>query len=93
MGNVTSLTDISNKEGVYYKSRDGRTFPLAFVDTPMVITGIGVPDTSAPFVNVSFDGVSKTGYSRCIFWGYAFWCHTSRKFSNQRNFYRALVLR
>lgn len=68
MGNVTSLTDISNKEGVYYKSRDGRTFPLAFVDTPMVITGIGVPDTSAPFVNVSFDGVSKTGYSRCIFW-------------------------
>lgn len=68
MGNVTSLTDISNKEGMYYKSRDGRTFPLAFVDTPMVITGIGVPDTSAPFVNVSFDGVSKTGYSRCIFW-------------------------
>lgn len=68
MGNVTSLTDISNKEGVYYKSRDGRTFPLAFVDTPMVITGICVPDTSAPFVNVSFDGVSKTGYSRCIFW-------------------------
>lgn len=68
MGNVTSLTDISNKEGVYYKTRDGRTFPLAFVDTPMVITGIGVPDTSAPFVNVSFDGVSKTGYSRCIFW-------------------------
>jgi uncharacterized protein YjbI with pentapeptide repeats len=68
MGNVISLTDISNKEGVYYKSRDGRTFPLAFVDTPMVITGIGVPDTSAPFVNVSFDGVSKTGYSRCIFW-------------------------
>lgn len=68
MGNVTSLTDISNKEGVYYKSRDGRTFPLAFVDTPMVITGIGVPDTSAPFVNVSFDGISKTGYSRCIFW-------------------------
>lgn len=68
MGNVTSLTDISNKEGVYCKSRDGRTFPLAFVDTPMVITGIGVPDTSAPFVNVSFDGVSKTGYSRCIFW-------------------------
>lgn len=68
MGNVTSLTDIRNKEGVYYKSRDGRTFPLAFVDTPMVITGIGVPDTSAPFVNVSFDGVSKTGYSRCIFW-------------------------
>lgn len=68
MGNVTSLTDISNKEGVYYKSRDGRTFPLAFVDIPMVITGIGVPDTSAPFVNVSFDGISKTGYSRCIFW-------------------------
>lgn len=68
MWNVTSLTDISNKEGVYYKSRDGRTFPLAFVDTPMVITGIGVPDTSAPFVNVSFDGISKTGYSRCIFW-------------------------
>lgn len=68
MGNVTSLTDISNKEGVYYKSRDGRTFPLAFVDTPMVITGIGVPDTSAPFVNVSFADVSKTGYSRCIFW-------------------------
>lgn len=68
MGNVTSLTDISNKEGVYYKSRDGRTFPLAFVDTPMVITGIGVPDTSAQFVNVSFDGISKTGYSRCIFW-------------------------
>lgn len=68
MGNVTSLTDISKKEGVYYKSRDGRTFPLAFVDTPMVITGIGVPDTSAPFVNVSFDGISKTGYSRCIFW-------------------------
>ena len=68
MGNVTSLTDISNKEGVYYKSIGGRTFPLAFVDTPMVITGIGVPDTSAPFVNVSFDGVSKTGYSRCIFW-------------------------
>lgn len=68
MGNVTSLTDISNKEGVYYKSRDGRTFPLAFVDTPMVITGIGVPDTSAPFVNVSFAGISKTGYSRCIFW-------------------------
>lgn len=68
MVNVTSLTDISNKEGVYYKSRDGRTFPLAFVDTPMVITGIGVPDTSAPFVNVSFDGISKTGYSRCIFW-------------------------
>lgn len=68
MGNVTSLTDISNKEGMYCKSRDGRTFPLAFVDTPMVITGIGVPDTSAPFVNVSFDGVSKTGYSRCIFW-------------------------
>lgn len=68
MGNVISLTDISNKEGVYYKSRDGRTFPLAFVDTPMVITGIGVPDTSAPFVNVSFDGVSKTGYIRCIFW-------------------------
>lgn len=68
MGNVTSLTDISNKEGMYYKSRDGRTFPLAFVDTPMVITGIGVPDTSAPFVNVSFDGISKTGYSRCIFW-------------------------
>lgn len=66
MVNGTSLTDVS--EGLYSKSIDGRTFPVAFVDTPMVITGIGVPNLSAPFVNVSFDGVSKTGYSRCIFW-------------------------
>ena len=67
MGNATSLTNISS-EGVYYQLGSGGTFPVEFVDTPMVITGIGVPNLSAPFVNVSFDGVSKTGYNRCIFW-------------------------
>lgn len=67
MGNATSLTNISS-EGVYYQLGSGGTFPVEFIDTPMVITGIGVPNLSAPFVNVSFDGVSKTGYNRCIFW-------------------------
>ena len=67
IGNATSLTNISG-EGVYYQLGSGGTFPVEFVDTPMVITGIGVPNLSAPFVNVSFDGVSKTGYNRCIFW-------------------------
>ncbi len=67
IGNATSLTNISS-EGVYYQLGSGGTFPVEFVDTPMVITGIGVPNLSAPFVNVSFDGVSKTGYNRCIFW-------------------------
>lgn len=63
-------TTLSNKstEGIYYATTGSDTFPVAFTDVPSVVTGIGVPNFSAPFFTITFDNVSKTGFGRRIMW-------------------------
>lgn len=65
-----SATTLSNKstEGIYYATTGSDTFPVAFTDVPSVVTGIGVPNFSAPFFTITFDNVSKTGFGRRIMW-------------------------
>lgn len=66
---LTSNTGLtSSSAGAYFANDSGGTFPTNFTDTPSVIGSIGMVDLSSPFCNITFDGVSTTGWSRTIFW-------------------------
>ena len=54
--------------GIYYAKGAGETFPVAFTDIPSIACGLSVPDGTCPFAHVTFDGMSKTGYGRKMFW-------------------------
>lgn len=64
----TSNVSLSNKAETYYAAGDGKTFPIKFTDVPSVVSGLGIPNLRAPFCNVTFDSVTKTGFGRCIIW-------------------------
>lgn len=65
-----SNISLSNKstEGVYYAVGSSGTFPVAFTDAPSVVSGLGVANLNAPFCNVTFESVTKTGFGRYIIW-------------------------
>lgn len=64
----TSNVSLSNKVETYYATGSARTFPVAFTDVPAVMSGIAISDLSAPFCNVTFESVTKTGFGRYIIW-------------------------
>lgn len=64
----TSNVSLSNKVETYYATGIAGTFPVAFTDVPAVMSGIAISDLSAPFCNVTFESVTKTGFGRYIIW-------------------------
>lgn len=64
----TSNVSLSNKVETYYATGSARKFPVAFTDVPAVMSGIAISDLSAPFCNVTFESVTKTGFGRYIIW-------------------------
>lgn len=64
----TSNVSLSNKVETYYATGIAGTFPVAFTDVPTVMSGIAISDLSAPFCNVTFESVTKTGFGRYIIW-------------------------
>ena len=65
---TTSNVSLSNKEETYYATGPAATFPIEFTDVPSVISGLGIANSQAPFCNVTFDSVTKTGFGRYIIW-------------------------
>lgn len=65
---TTSNVSLSNKAETYYVTGSSATFPVAFTDVPSVISGLGIANSQAPFCNVNFDSVTKTGFGRYIIW-------------------------
>lgn len=59
---------IQDTSGIYYAKGAGGTFPIEFTDVPSIVCGLSVPDGTCPFAHVTFDGISKTGYGRQMFW-------------------------
>lgn len=59
---------IQDTSGIYYAKGAGGTFPIEFTDVPSIVCGLSVPDGTCPFAHVTFDGISKTGYGREMFW-------------------------
>lgn len=64
----TSNVALSNKVETYYATGIAGTFPIAFTDVPSVISGLGIANLQAPFCNVTFESVTKTGFGRYIIW-------------------------
>lgn len=64
----TSNVSLSNKVETYYATGGSGTFPVAFTDVPAVMSGIAISDLSAPFCNVTFESVTKTGFGRYLIW-------------------------
>lgn len=64
----TSNVALSNKVETYYAAGSAGTFPIAFTDVPAVMSGIAISDLSAPFCNVTFESVTKTGFGRYLIW-------------------------
>lgn len=64
----TSNVALSNKVETYYAAGSAGTFPIAFTDVPSVISGLGIANLQAPFCNVTFESVTKTGFGRYIIW-------------------------
>lgn len=65
---TTSNVSLSNKIETYYATGPAATFPVAFTDVPFVISGLGIANLNAPFCNVTFESVTKTGFGRYIIW-------------------------
>ena len=65
---TTSNVSLSNKSETYYATGAAATFPIEFTDVPSVISGLGIANSQAPFCNVTFDSVTKTGFGRYIIW-------------------------
>ena len=65
---TTSNVSLSNKSETYYATGPAATFPIAFTDVPAVVSGLGISNLNAPFCNVTFDSVTKTGFGRYIIW-------------------------
>lgn len=65
---TTSNVSLSNKAETYYATGPAATFPIKFTDVPSVISGLGIANAQAPFCNVTFDSVTKTGFGRYIIW-------------------------
>ena len=67
---TTSIIGMTKQDtsGIYYATGSGGTFPVAFTDIPSIACGLSVPDGTCPFAHVTFDGISKTGYGREMFW-------------------------
>ena len=65
---TTSNVSLSNKSETYYATGPAATFPIEFTDVPSVISGLGIANSQAPFCNVTFDSVTKTGFGRYIIW-------------------------
>ena len=67
---TTSIIGMTQQDtsGIYYAIGSGGTFPVAFTDIPSIACGLSVPDGTCPFAHVTFDGMSKTGYGRKMFW-------------------------
>ena len=65
---TTSNVSLSNKAETYYATGPAATFPIAFTDVPAVVSGLGISNLNAPFCNVTFDSVTKTGFGRYIIW-------------------------
>ena len=65
---TTSNVSLSNKIETYYATGPAATFPVAFTDVPSVISGLGIANLQAPFCNVTFESVTKTGFGRYIIW-------------------------
>ena len=65
---TTSNVSLSNKTETYYATGPAATFPIEFTDVPSVISGLGIANSQAPFCNVTFDSVTKTGFGRYIIW-------------------------
>lgn len=65
---TTSNVSLSNKIETYYATGPAATFPVAFTDVPSVVSGLGIANAQAPFCNVTFDSVTKTGFGRYIIW-------------------------
>ena len=65
---TTSNVSLSNKSETYYATGTAATFPIAFTDVPAVVSGFGIANAQAPFCNVTFDSVTKTGFGRYIIW-------------------------
>lgn len=63
-----SNVSLSNKAETYYATGSAATFPIAFTDVPSVVSGVGIANAQAPFCNVTFDSVTKTGFGRYIIW-------------------------
>lgn len=64
----TSNVSLSNKVETYYAAGSAGTFPIAFTDVPAVISGLGIANLQAPFCNVTFESVTKTGFGRYLIW-------------------------
>lgn len=64
----TSNVALSNKVETYYATGIAGTFPIAFTDVPAVMSEIAISDLSAPFCNVTFESVTKTGFGRYLIW-------------------------
>lgn len=64
----TSGVSLSNKAETYYAIRSSESFPIAFTGAPSVISGLGISSLQAPFCNVTFESVTKTGFGRYIIW-------------------------
>lgn len=65
---TTSNVSLSNKIETYYATGPAATFPVEFTDVPSVISGLGIANLQAPFCNVTFESVTKTGFGRYIIW-------------------------
>lgn len=65
---TTSNVSLSNKAETYYATGSSATFPIAFTDVPSVVSGLGIANLQAPFCNVTFESVTKTGFGRYIIW-------------------------
>ena len=59
------VVDKLANEGKELKVRLAQT---EFTDVPSVISGLGIANSQAPFCNVTFDSVTKTGFGRYIIW-------------------------
>lgn len=64
----TSNVSLSNKAETYYAAGSAGTFPIAFTDVPSVVSGLGISNLQAPFCNVTFESVTKTGFGRYLIW-------------------------
>lgn len=65
---TTSNVSLSNKIETYYVTGPAATFPVEFTDVPSVVSGLGIANLQAPFCNVTFESVTKTGFGRYIIW-------------------------
>ncbi len=64
----TSGVSLSNKAETYYALGSSESFPIAFTGAPSVVSGLGISSLKAPFCNVTFESVTKTGFGRYIIW-------------------------